>query len=176
MRRYKKFLLLILCILIFAGAVKLVLGWYRMDVGTPRIEIIQAANDKQSINVYVTRSQIKKEISPIAIKEFISKTEITSANKELTLVDFSDDGMLPRYGFRKGDIITAINGQQVGSMQEAVKICTSLGGDIFKNRNEKEINVSLTRDGEDINMNFKIPEFVPEKAYYTMNLKKRIGK
>ena len=139
----------------------------------PHTELIKEIDDEGNIKVCVTRAQIRNEIAPVVIEDFLSRTKIESVDNKLKLVDFGDDSLLSRYGFEKGDIITAINGEAVGSPEEVIKICEAIEKEIFNNRDEKEIDVSVTRDGENINMNFKVPEFVPEKVHYTMQLKKR---
>ena len=162
-------------ILILAICIAALLVFLRKD--TPNAEIIKETDDKGNVKVRVSRAQIRNEISPVVIEDFLARTKIESVdNNKLKLVDFGDESLLARYGFEKGDIITAINGEAVGTTQEAIKICDTLEREIFNNRDEKEIDVSLTRDGEDINMNFKVPEFVPEKVHYTMQLKKRAEK
>jgi len=168
MRYFRNILILGICIVVLSVILR---------KGSSSTEIIKEIDDKGNVKVQVTRAQIRNEISPVVIEDFLSRTKIESVdNNKLKLVDFGDDSLLSRYGFEKGDIITAINGQAVGTAEEAIKICDALEREIFDNRDEKEIDVSLTRDGEDINMNFKVPEFVPEKVHYTMQLKKRAEK
>ena len=150
---------------------------FALRKNAPDTEIIKEIDDRGNVKVQVSRAQIRNEISPVVIEDFLSRTKIESIDSnKLKLVDFGDESLLARYGFEKGDIITAINGEAVGTTQEAIKICEAIEREIFNNRDEKEIDVSLTRDGEDINMNFKVPEFVPEKVHYTMQLKKRAEK
>jgi len=162
-------------ILILAICIAALFAFLRKDA--PDTEIIREIDDKGNVKVQVTRARIRNEISPIVIGDFLSKVKIESIdNDKLKLADFGDDSLLARYGFEKGDIITAINGEAVGTAQEAIKICDILEREIFNNRDEKEIDVSLIRDGEDIIMNFNVPEFVPEKVHYTMQLKKRAEK
>ena len=80
--------------------------------------------------------------------------------------------MLAKYGFNKGDIIKEINGQKLNSTKDAIKACELLEKEIFNDRDAKEINIALNRDGEDIDMRFNIPQFIPEKVSYTMRLEK----
>lgn len=147
---------------------------HRKDNDIPEVEITQGIDGKKNINVTVTLPQLKKEIAPISIKEFLSRTKVAKADKGgLKLLDFKNDSVLARYGFKKGDIIKEIDGQNVNTTEDAIRVCDALEKDIFKDRDAKEIKVVLDRNGEDINMNFRIPEFVPEKVYYTMSLQKR---
>lgn len=146
----------------------------RKEKNAPTLEIVQNLDGKKYIKVTVTLPQIKKEITPISIKEFLSQTKIANAEQGgLKLLDFGEDSVLARYGFEKGDIVKEINGQKLDSTKQAIKICEVLEKEILGTRDAKEINVTLNRDGEDIDMNFRIPEFVPEKVYYIMNLQKR---
>lgn len=177
MRYFRNFIILTLCTVVISAVFSLRFFLYRNDKNIPRIETAQTIDGKKYINVYVTLPQIKKEIAPIAIEEFLSQTKIANTGKGgLELVDFKDDGVLTRYGFEKGDIVKEINGQKLNSTEEAIRLCEVLEKKIFESKDAKEINVILNRNGEDINMNFKIPEFVPEKVYYTMCLEKRAGR
>lgn len=144
------------------------------DNATPVVEITQGLDGKKNINFTITLPQIKKDIAPIAIKEFLSRIKIANADQGgLELINFEDNCVLARYGFKKGDIVKEINGQSVNTAKDAIRVCDALEKDIFKDRAAKEIYVTLDRNGEDIDMNFRIPEFVPEKVCYAMSLRKR---
>ena len=136
----------------------------------PKIEIAKTSND---INVYATLAQIKRDIAPIAAEEFLSQIRIISSKSGgIRLADFKDESTLAKYGFKKEDILKEINGQKINNIEEAVKACGALEKELFASRDAKEIKIALDRGGKDINMNFKIPEFVPEKVSYTLNLQK----
>lgn len=147
---------------------------HRTSDAIPKMEITQWLDNENALNVHVTRSQIKKEITPIVIEEFLSRTRIASSDGGgLELADFDDDSVLARYGFRRGDVVKEIDGQEINNTQEAIKACDALEKEILGSRDEKEINIALNRGGEDISIKFRVPKFVPQKVRYTMNLQKR---
>jgi len=126
----------------------------------------------------MTRLELAKQIAAISLEDFLSQTKIAVAgdDKGLELVDFKKGNPLVTYGFKKGDIIRSINGSEVRTIKEALMACDSLEKEVCKDTNEKEVNISLVRDNEDVDMNFAISSFVPEKVHYTMRLEKNIGK
>lgn len=174
MKHSTHIIIFLICIAMLAGVL-----WLRhlsdiTDSDVPKIEITQGQDNTKNINVYVNRSLIKKDIAPIVIKEFLSQTKITSSdNGGLELADFKDDSVLAKYGFKKGDIVKEINGQRVNTIKEAIKICEALEEEILGNKDSKDIGVVINRGGESVYMNYKVPEFVPEKVQYTMRLQKR---
>lgn len=176
MRFKHSIFILTISIVILLTTLTLILSLHRKDAGTPEIEIVHEAGN--NVNVYVTRAQIRKEISPVTVKDLLAKTKISTKEdgKELTLVDFEDDSLLSRYGFKRGDVITAINGRGVGTIRDIIEVCDLLEKEIFEDTDEKEIDVSIVREGEDVDMNFRVPKFVPEEVRYTMRLEKRAGK
>ncbi|MCX5715463.1 MAG: S1C family serine protease [Candidatus Omnitrophica bacterium] len=149
----------------------------RIDNDLPRIEVVRGSSGIKDINIAVTLSRIKKEIAPIIIEDFLSQTKIaTIDNGGLKLVDFKEKSVLARYGFEKGDIVKEVNGQKVNSVEKAIEICEVLEKEVLKNSDAKEISVVLNRGGEDVNINFRIPKFIPEKVSYVMTLEKQINK
>jgi len=174
MKPFVFIIILLICIAMLAGVL-----WMRnlldiTDTDIPKIEITQGQDNTKNINICVNRSLIKKDIAPIVIKEFLSQTKITSLdNGGLELTDFKGDSMLAKYGFKKGDVVKEINGQRVNTTKEAIKICDALEEEVLGSRDGKDIGVVLDRGGENIYMNYRVPEFVPEKVQYTMHLQKR---
>jgi len=147
---------------------------HKPDINTQKI--IQ--EDNNNTHIRVTRTQIKKEFSSLSFNDLLSKTKINCGKecKGLELIDFEDNSLLARYGFKKGDIIKVINERKISNLKDITMTCNMLAKEIFANENEKDVTVMLTRDGEDVNMNFKIPKFIPKKVHYTMHLDKKVGK
>lgn len=126
-----------------------------------------------NINVHATRSQIRNEIAAIVVDKFLAETKIDSTKDGLRLTEFKNDSPLAKYGFKEGDIIREINGQKIGTAEEVIKICDTLEDKLLGGKSAEEIKVVLNRDGEDVNINFRIPEFIPEKVHYNLRLEKR---
>lgn len=126
-----------------------------------------------NINVHATRAQIRNEIATIVVDKFLAETKVDSTKDGLRLTEFKNDSPLAKYGFKEGDIIKQINGQKINTAGEVIKICDTLEDKLLGGKSAEEIKVALNRDGEDVNINFRIPEFIPEKVHYNLRLEKR---
>jgi C-terminal processing protease CtpA/Prc len=135
---------------------------------TPEVRVVTGPDNQTNIDIRLTRQDIlKTEMPPLVLMEL-------SGN--IKLADFADNGVLGQYGFRKGDVIIAIDGQEIDSIKKAFVVCSALEREIFENLEEREVRVSLLRNGRDVTMNVTIPEFTPEEVHYTMELEKRAGR
>jgi len=176
MKSFRSIIISVLCIgVVFLAVYALLINLRGTD--KPRIKITEYSDGTGDINIYIERSLIRKELSSLALDDIMSLAKVRSAEGDsLEITDFDEGSILSRYGFKEGDMITAINGESVKDVPELIKVCDGLNKDVFGDMDEKEVKVSLVRDDKDMNMNFKIPEFIPEKVYYTMRLEKQVGK
>jgi C-terminal processing protease CtpA/Prc len=151
----------------FSICVVLVLVLQR-STQTPAVSIVTGPDHQTNIDIHLTRQDIlKTEMPPVVLMEL---------DGTIKLADFADNGVLRQYGFKKGDVIISIDGQEIDSIKKAFVVCSTLEREIFESLDEREVRVSLLRDGRDVTMNVTIPEFSPEKIRYTMELEKRAGK
>ncbi|MFH1868019.1 MAG: hypothetical protein ABH843_03510, partial [Candidatus Omnitrophota bacterium] len=137
----------------------------------PNVKITQGPDN--NIDVLVTRAQIKNEIAPVVIEEFLLRTRLASSEEGLRLVEFEDSSLLARYGFREGDIVREVDGHKIDTVKGAIELCESLESELLGAKDAKQIKIALKRDDKEMNMNFTVPEFIPEKVAYTLRLEKR---
>ena len=167
--------ILILVVTVSVATFSIIYVCNKQDVDNlAKIEIVSGPDNKVTISV--TRQQLYRDIAPLTIEDFLAQTKIASLKGQgLKLIDINKNGIMARYGFKKGDIIKEIAGTDIDSLQEAIIVCDAIEKDIFTNKDEKDVDIKLAREGEDFDMKFKIPPFVPETVYYEMTLTKRGG-
>jgi membrane-associated protease RseP (regulator of RpoE activity) len=177
MNKPKLTIFLTICFVLLLAAFFIKYSISKIDRSAPRIHLTRSPSGIKNINVTVALPQIRREIVPIVLEDFLLQTKIDTVNdKGLKLTDFKDKSVLSKYGFERGDIVQEINGQKVQSMDEAIRICGVIEQELLKDRNAKEVNVLLDRGGEIVMMNFSIPQFIPPRVNYVMTLDKQINK
>ncbi|NQT90471.1 MAG: hypothetical protein HQ558_04375 [Candidatus Omnitrophica bacterium] len=174
MRFFRYLLIAALCIVAIPAVLNLKNSLVIKKKILPKIEVIKEAGVGNAVNIYLTRPQLKVQISPLIVKDLLAHIRVAGQDDGgLKLLDFKDNGLLSKYGFKKGDTLKSINGRDINTPKEALNACDALKEEVFGTRDEKEIEVMIKRDGEDINMNFKVAKFVAEKVSYGMTLNKR---
>ncbi len=110
--------------------------------------ILYLADDKILVNRKILSSKISnvfETFSSVKIKPYYEAKEVSGM-----IVDgINQNSIIASAGIKNNDVVTAVNGQKISSYQKALQILSKIKG-------QSQIKVSLLRDGQVRNLNYRM--------------------
>lgn len=110
--------------------------------------ILYLADDKILVNRKILSRKISNvfdTISSVKIKPYYESKEVSG----IVVNGITQNSIIASAGIKNNDVVTAVNGQKISSYQKALQILNKI-------RSQSQIKVSLLRDGQVRNLNYKI--------------------
>lgn len=120
--------------------------------GMPGVETTGWSNGGTTKSIDVSKDELKKNfknlshlLSQMRVQAFFEKGKPAG----FLISKIRKDSFVHKLGAKKGDIIRSVNGKKVDSVQKAFKLYNSF-------KNNKQLQLTITRDGAPLNLNFSV--------------------